>query len=158
MTLTRATRGFTLPELLIVVTILVVMLGAGLPSFTDFVRTQRVKTASFDLFSTLIQARNEAVTRNTDVTVAPVGGAWANGWTVSYTDADGNVVPVRTHDPVAGVGIDASLANLVYRGSGRLTPSATPATFELTTAGEAPAVRCINVDASGRPRTKVSAC
>lgn len=154
----RAIRGFTMPELLIVVTILVVLMGAGLPSFTGFMRSQRVKTASFDLFSTLVQARNEAVTRNTDVTVAPAGGAWANGWTVSYTDAGGNVVPVRTQDAVVAVAISASLANVVYRGSGRLAPSATPATFELSTTGEAPAVRCISIDPSGRPHSKVSTC
>jgi type IV fimbrial biogenesis protein FimT len=154
----RASRGFTLPELLIVVTIMVILLGAGLPSFTEFVRSQRVKTVSFDLFSTLVHARNEAVTRNASVTVAPVSGSWANGWTVSYTDSGGNTVALRTQDPVTNVTIDASLDTIVYRGSGRLTPSATPATFELSTAGDAPAVRCISIDPSGRPHTKVSTC
>src|SRR5205085_4951102 len=44
----RASRGFTLPELLIVVTVLAVMIAIGVPSFAEFIRNQRVKTASFE--------------------------------------------------------------------------------------------------------------
>jgi type IV fimbrial biogenesis protein FimT len=75
--------GFTLPELLIVVTVLGVLLAAGAPRLGDFMRNQRVRTASFDLFSSLVLARSEAITRNTRVAVEPAGGSWSNGWTVS---------------------------------------------------------------------------
>lgn len=151
----RSSRGFTLPELLIVMTILVVLMGVGLPSFGEFVRNQRVKTASFDLFSSLVLARNEAITRNASVTMAPTGGAWTNGWTVSYTDSGGNVVAVRTEDALANITI-AGPASVVYRGSGRLNGVVTP--FQLSAAGDTVISRCITIDLSGRPHTKAAAC
>ena len=91
----RSNRGFTLPELLIVLTVMSVLLGIGIPSFIEFMRNQRVKTASFDLFSTLVHARSEAITRNATITVAPVSSAWTNGWTV--TDAGGTVIRSMSH-------------------------------------------------------------
>src|SRR5205814_257434 len=82
----RASRGFTLPELLIVVTVMAVMVAIGVPSFAEFIRNQRVKTASFEVFASLVFARSEAITRNTSVTLTPSGANWANGWTVTYVD------------------------------------------------------------------------
>jgi type IV fimbrial biogenesis protein FimT len=152
----RADRGFTLPELLIVMTILVVLLGAGLPSFGEFVRNQRVKTASFDLFSSLVLARNEAITRNASVTMQPNGGAWTNGWTISYTDSGGNVVPIRVQDAIPNVAITGPGDDVVYRGSGRLTGAAV--SFELSATGSTVVTRCIRIDLSGRPNSKAATC
>ena len=39
--------------------------------------------AAFDLVADLDFARSEAIKRNGDVVVAPVGGSWNNGWTVA---------------------------------------------------------------------------
>ena len=97
----RRTHGFTLPELLIVITVLAILVAAGMPSFSEFMRNQRVKTASFDLYSTLVHARSEAITRNASVTIAPVSAAWTNGWTV--TDSGGTVI--RTMGAVTSVTI-----------------------------------------------------
>ena len=46
MTARHMARGFTLIELMIVVTLLAVMLGIAAPSFRDFMAGQRVKTAA----------------------------------------------------------------------------------------------------------------
>lgn len=149
----RAQRGFTLPELMIVITVLAVLLAAGLPSMAEFVRNQRVKTASFDLLSTLVYARSEAITRNATVKIEPLAvGSWASGWTVK--DAAGTVL--RTLDPTPNVTI-AGPANVEYRGSGRLVTAIAP-TFELTSTGSNVTARCISIDLSGRPTTKASAC
>lgn len=146
-------RGFTLPELMIVITVLAVMLAAGIPSLAEFVRNQRVKTASFELLSTLVFARSEAITRNATVKVAPVAAnAWTAGWTV--TDTAGTVL--RTFEPTPNVGI-AGPANVEFRGSGRLVTTAIP-TFELTSTGTNITSRCIRVDLSGRPTTKATTC
>ena len=144
--------GFTLPELLIVVTVLVVLAGAGIPAFSEFVRNQRVKTASFDLFSTLVMARSEAITRNASVTVAPISSAWTNGWTV--TDAGGTVI--RTASAVSNMTITGP-TSVVYRGSGRLNAASMPS-FQLSATGSAVTTRCISIDLSGRPSTKAAAC
>jgi type IV fimbrial biogenesis protein FimT len=149
---TTRERGFTLPEVLIVIVVVGVLIGAGVPSFGEFLRNQRVKTASFELFSSLVVARSEAITRNLTVTMAPIGGAWTNGWTI----ADSGGVVIRTQDPVPSIAI-AGPASVVYGGSGRLTAASAPQ-FQLTAAGSSVVSRCIRIDLSGRPVSKAAAC
>jgi len=144
-------RGFTITELLIVVTIAGILMAAALPAYNDFVRNQRVKTASFDLFSSLVYARSEAVTRNGSVTVTPTGGNWASGWTV--TEAGGTTL--RSQEALPSITITGP-ASVVYAGTGRL--SAAVGTFTVTTTGTGITTRCITIDLSGRPVTKASAC
>jgi len=145
-------RGFTLPEVLIVCATLAVLLAAGAPHLGDFMRNQRVKTASFDLFSSLVLARSEAITRNTRVTVTPAGGAWANGWTV--TETGGQVL--RRQEPVPDVTINGP-ATVVYVESGRLNAASWPE-FHLTATGQGVVQRCIRIDLSGRPVSRATPC
>jgi type IV fimbrial biogenesis protein FimT len=147
----RRLRGFTLTELMIVVTILGTLVVLALPNYTQFVRNQRVKTASFEIFSSLVQARSEAITRNASVTITPVSSNWANGWTV--TDAGGAVL--RRQDALVAVTV-AGPASVVYNSSGRLGSAA--GSFELNATGTGITVRCITLDLSGRPVTKAAAC
>lgn len=150
---TRAACGFTLPELLIVVVVLGVLLTLGVPSFTSFIRNQRVKTASFDLLASLTLARSEAIVKNAAVTLTPAGGAWTNGWTISYVDGGGSTVTLRSQEAVPGITINGP-TSVVYRGSGRIN-AASAAQFELTGTN---ANRCITVDLSGRPVSKATTC
>lgn len=152
MVRTRAAAGFTLPELLIVLTVLAVLMAAGLPSFGEFVRNQRLKTASFDLFSTLVLARSEAINRNASVTVTPAAGGWGGGWTVTAT---GGTV-LRSQEAIPDVTI-AGPGTVVYTGSGRLSGGATQQ-FQLTATGANVVNRCITIDLSGRPVTKATTC
>jgi type IV fimbrial biogenesis protein FimT len=149
----RGARGFTLPELLIVLIVLGVLLTLGVPSFTSFIRNQRVKNASFDLFASLTLARSEAIVKNTAVTLTPAGGAWTNGWTISYVDGGGSTVTLRSQEAIPGITINGP-TNVVYRGSGRINAASAPQ-FELTGTN---ANRCITVDLSGRPVSKASTC
>lgn len=152
----RANRGFTLPELLIVTTVLAVLLAMGVPAFVDMVRNQRVKSASFDLFSSLSVARSEAILRNTQVTVTPSSTSnWANGWRITYVDGT-STITVRESGSMPNITISGP-TTLVYRGSGRLNGTST-AQFELTASGTNVTTRCIRVDLSGRPFTKATAC
>jgi len=154
----HASRGFTLPELMIVLTIMAILIAAAVPSFAEFIRNQRVKTASFDLFSSLVMARSEAIARNTTVTLTPTSTTnWANGWTISYVDASsGSTVRLRDHSAMPELTITGP-TSLVYRGSGRLSGTATPQ-FALTASGTTIISRCIDVDLSGRPVSKAAAC
>jgi len=147
----RRMHGFTLTELMIVVTVFGVLVGLALPNYNQFVRNQRVKTASFEVFSSLMQARSEAITRNASVTMAPVSGNWANGWTV--TDAGGTVL--RQQQALTAVTLQGP-TNVIYNGSGRL--SSASGSFELTATGSGITSRCITIDLSGRPVTKAAAC
>lgn len=154
----RQSRGFTLPELMIVITILAVLMGAGVPAFAEFIRNQRVKTASFDLFSSLVAARSEAITRNTTVTLTPASATdWAGGWKITYVNAtSGSTVTLRDQSAMPNISITGP-TSLIYRGSGRLSGTATPQ-FQLTASGTTVVTRCVSVDLSGRPVSKAAAC
>src|SRR5690242_18883734 len=79
----RSVRGFTLVELMTVVSILAVMLGILAPSFSDILTSQQAKGMTYDLTSDLMLARNEALKRNVSISITPAGGSWAQGWTVA---------------------------------------------------------------------------
>jgi type IV fimbrial biogenesis protein FimT len=148
----RRAGGFTLPELLIVVTVLAVLLAAGAPQLGDFMRNQRVKTASFDLFSSLVLARSEAITRNTRVAVEPASGSWSNGWVVS--ELGGTVIHQQQAVPDIAI---AGPSAVVYAESGRLNSASSPE-FALTASGGGVVYRCIRIDLSGRPVSKAEPC
>ena len=145
-----AARGFTLIEAMIVVAIAAVLTMVALPNFTQFIRDQRIKSASFEIFSTLTLARSEAVLRNTSITITPTGGTtnWANGWEVTA----GTEV-IRKQDPFSSITMTGP-TSIVYTGSGRV--SGTAATVEMSASGAT--TRCVSIDLSGRPVSKATAC
>jgi type IV fimbrial biogenesis protein FimT len=91
----RKTGGFTLIELMIVLAVVAVMVGAGAPAMTSMIRSIQLTNASNDLLWGLFMARSEAVKRKSRVVVcksadgivcAQVGG-WEQGWLV-FQDND----------------------------------------------------------------------
>lgn len=150
--LRRAARGFTAIELMVVVAIVAILTAFAAPYMGQMIRKQRLRTTSFDVFSSLTLARSEAIKRNVSVTVAPVGGDWTKGWTV--TDANGNVL--RTQGAVDNLAIDGPI-NVVYTGTGRLSLGVLPFSID-TMIGSNTVYRCVSVDLSGRPVSKESAC
>lgn len=149
----RVMAGFTLVETIMVVTVLAILVAVAAPSFSTLILSQRVKNASFDVFSSLSYARSEAITRNTTVTVTPTVGSWSNGWTVTEP-ATGTVL--RTQNAVSGISITGP-ASVSYNGMGRLNAAAT--SFSLTgTSLSASNLRCISIDLSGRPVVKTGTC
>jgi prepilin-type N-terminal cleavage/methylation domain-containing protein len=102
-------RGFTLVEVLVVMTITAILLAFAIPSFQTMIRNNRISSASNSLLAAMDLARSEAVRRSTVVTVCrstnpeavgPVcssaanGGYaandWASGWIV-FAKAAGNL-------------------------------------------------------------------
>jgi type IV fimbrial biogenesis protein FimT len=144
-------RGFTLIELMIVVTLLAVMLGIGIPSFQGFIAGQRVKTAAYDFATALLVARSEAIKRNTAVTISQTG-SWIGGWTVAAggttfatQQALSNVTVTTNPNPTTSV---------VYQGNGRIASSLT---FQFSGTGTS-SVRCVSVNVSGTPNTTTTSC
>ena len=56
--------GFTLIETLMTVGVSVILLGVSAPDFTEFVKTNRVRSTSDSLFTSLQQARQQAIGTN----------------------------------------------------------------------------------------------
>jgi type IV fimbrial biogenesis protein FimT len=91
----RNSRGFTLLELMVAVTILAILLGWGVPTFREFTRNNTVITAQNDLVTSLSLARSEALRRNQPVTVCASPDAencgdeadWPIGW-IAFIDRD----------------------------------------------------------------------
>lgn len=162
----RKDRGFTMIELIITVLILGILTTMALPSFRNFIASQRIKSASFDLMSMVSLARSEAIKRNTNVTVTPAGGNWQNGWTVAAganTLGTQNALTGLTIDCWVGAASTACPANITYANNGRLDPVSSPSPFpsfrifnviDTTSAN----TRCINIDLSGRPNSKKGNC
>ncbi|HXV12310.1 MAG TPA: GspH/FimT family pseudopilin [Burkholderiales bacterium] len=148
----RAALGFTITETMLAVAVLAILVGLAAPGFKEIILSQAVKTASFDLFSHLLVARSEAITRNTTVTVTPAGGNWANGWTI--TDSGGETV--RQQDRFAQV-IIAGPGSITFNGAGRLTTGSTSLSL-MANGGQASHNRCIEIDLGGRPASKKGAC
>lgn len=144
--------GFTLIELLITISIIGILSSIALPSFREFVGGQRVKTASFEIFSSLAYARSEAIKRNAEVTVTPASGGWQNGWAMT---AGGSTLNQQA--AFSGVTITGPAVNIIYNGSGRLKASATPFSISSSTSAST-SPRCISIDLSGRPNSKIGAC
>src|SRR5262245_58381829 len=60
-------RGFTVIEVVIVITIAGLLLAAALPSAGTWIRNSRIRTAAESISTGLQKARNEAVRRNQNV-------------------------------------------------------------------------------------------
>ena len=88
-------RGFTLVELMTVVSIVSVLLGVCAPSFSEFLATQQAKGLTYDLMSDLILARNEALKRNASVSLARGGAGWQYGWTMSAVASGEQLEPAQ---------------------------------------------------------------
>lgn len=143
--------GFTLTELMITLALATTLMAIALPSFREFMVEQRIKTASFDIMSTLSLARSEALKRNADVIVTQATGGWQNGWTVA---AGG--IPLSQQAAFSGLAI-AGPASLSYNSSGRINGTAPSfGISDSSTASVSP--RCIRLDPSGQPNSKVGAC
>ena len=139
-------NGFTIVEAMIVVAVLAILAGVAAPSMTRMVVNQQLKAAGYDVASSMSLARSEALTRNVNVTVAPTGGSWTNGWTI--TEAGGGTVLLRqqayTRIVLTGP------ANVVFNGDGR--PNSTATTFGATSSETTTDnYRCVRLRPNGRP-------
>ena len=150
----RSARGFTAVELMIVVVIVAILTAMAAPWMGQMVRTQRLRTSSFDVLASLQLARSEAIKRNVAVTMAANSGSdWSTGWTV--TDANGNVLK---RQGVTDTTTMTGPTTIVFNGTGRLN-GAVPA-FDLHSQVDdhTTLFRCITVDLSGRAVSKEAAC
>lgn len=148
----RAYAGFTMIEMLVAIGIVGILLAIAGPALSGMAASQQVRSASHDIYSTLTQARSEALTRNALVTVAPVGGDWAQGWTV--TEAGGTVL--RRQSAYSRVSLSGP-AQVIFSGEGRPSSTAIPFAFAAPDIA-ADAYRCVRLRLNGRSSMSRGAC
>ncbi len=102
-------RGFNLLELMVAITVLGVLLGIGVPSFTQMMRTNRLAEQSNSLVAALSYARSEAVKRGFRVSACPgagnacTGGTDWNAGILVFTDDTGTTGTLDGADAVGAV-------------------------------------------------------
>jgi type IV fimbrial biogenesis protein FimT len=131
-------RGFTLPELMLVLAVAAILLALAAPDLRDLVRRQQLKAAAADLFTAVDLARTQALARGTRVVLAPrkatgdaAGADWRTGWIVYVdVDEDGRRGPadllIAEHGPLApGMAVATAFTGrappeyIAYNGAGR---------------------------------------
>lgn len=136
-------RGFTLIELMIVLVIVAILITVGIPSLTEFVARQRMRTTVSDLVSDVAFARAEAIKESRQVIMERLPGGttstWKDGWRIC-ADLNRNATcdagEIRkTTEPVDGrLKVCSQTATfrdrIVFRPDGRLVLAAAPAANE----------------------------
>jgi type IV fimbrial biogenesis protein FimT len=167
----RVSRGFTLIELMVAISIVAILLAIALPSFQGTIRSNRLATTTNEFISSIALARSEAIRSSRGAAVCAstngtaCGGTWNDGWLV-WADADGDAAIdsgetiVRYAQGHANLNLTASgsATSIVFNGRGAATstpvftlqPSSCPAGQQL--------VNTLTVNGSGQIKTSKSAC
>lgn len=146
-------RGFTLVELLITLTVGAILLGAVGPSFFDMLSNNRLVSTANTVLGTMNAARSRAITHGSTVTVTATGGNWSNGWTI--TEAG---VLLKTFPAIPPTQtITSALATFDYTPTGTVNP-AVGGTWTLCDNRTAETGRTIDISRTGRPSVSEVAC
>jgi type IV fimbrial biogenesis protein FimT len=140
----QVSRGFTLPELMVVLAIAGVILGIGAPNFNRFRANSRLTGAANDFLTSIQSARTEAVKRGIPVAMCPSSApddadaecsalADAEGWIV-FADPNNDCLRDATVDEEEllrgewfgndAVRIDSSGTCISFAATGFLQPEA----------------------------------
>ncbi len=100
----RQAAGFSLIELIVVLSILAILLGIAIPNVQDFLVNYRASAQANDLIADIAYARGEAARLGRSVRVV-ADGDWEDGWFVGIDiDGNGSVAGaneiLRQHGPV----------------------------------------------------------
>lgn len=148
----RTLSGFTLIELMVTLSVLVILLTLAVPSFQEFIRGQRVKTTSFDVFAALTFTRSEALKRNGDVTITPVSSNWSNGWNITSA-----ATTLRSQASQPTSVVLTGPASITFGRDGRANANTT-IQVDANPSAASISSRCISIDLSGRPNSKKGTC
>jgi type IV fimbrial biogenesis protein FimT len=144
----NATRGLTLIELMVGLTIAAFLLMAAAPFFGDYIRNSRLREAGNALLSEALFAQSEAIKRNSAVRLSTSGAA------LQVIDLSAPNPPLR--ERTLSGSVTAPVATLDFGTEGRPVPFGTAGAINLSMTGETCSddTRCpgLRVDAGGATR------
>lgn len=150
-----ATAGFTLVELLVTMTIIVIMVSIGVPMYGQFTQQSALSGASAELVASIHEVRSRAVAERRAMNVqrldaGAVAGDWSNGWQMVRV-ADGAVLQeVNRQDRAGSVRVVEAGNNneMVFSKEGRTTGDFSFSVCDAAVAGETG--RTVSVTVLGR--------
>ena len=160
MLMRKRQSGFTLIELMIVISIAGVVTAMALPYMRDIILNQRIRAAVTEAHLSLLLARSEAIKRNANIVVEKSGATWDLGWKVKV-EADDTVL--RTNDALKDIVIDCNT-------DADTATEACPALITFTRTGRPTSMleyrfyiadntkilmRCVNITLSGQPHVAI---
>ena len=155
--------GFTLLELMTVLSIIAIVTTMAYPSFKETMRRNKIEAASAELLNALMLARSEAVKGNIDITLCQStnatgcsgGSDWHLGWIIRRGPVGGAVLGAKDSAPgqiiIRSKTGSTSQSQLIYKPNGR-TSSTSSQFFTICANDSAQAAKKIVIDPSGRPR------
>ena len=159
-----ASTGFTLIELMVVISVAGVLTALAVPAFKSFIMNDRDAAQINSLVASFNYARNEAVKQNiaggitvcasTDALICS-GTAWSGGWIVWNSNLTGcsnaKCVPLQTVPALAGANTvtatGAATTGIVFASSGMVTA---PGAIKICDSRGATYAHNVEVNATGR--------
>lgn len=164
----RRADGFTLLEVLMVIAIMGILMAVVVPGVKTLLNTQKMKSATFDLVTTAMLARSEAIkwggASASSISIVAPSNNFSNGWCIAFTSTtpcslstpDDGVMQIIK--PTAGItyAYQGSAAPIVYTRTGRLAGGAAVQVL-VTDVDNFATPRCVKFDTNGNASVRVMA-
>jgi type IV fimbrial biogenesis protein FimT len=169
VTARRRAVGFTLIEVLVVVAIMGVVLAIGVPGVQSLLNTQKMKSATFDLVTTTMFARSEAIkwggASSSSISIAAPSNNFNSGWCIVFTSStacslsapgDGVMQVIKATSGVTYT-YQGTAAPITFTRTGRLSGGTSVKFLVADTDPHPVPPRCVTIDTTGNATVRVLA-
>ncbi len=161
----RRADGFTLLEVMVVIAIMGILMAVGVPGIKTLLNVQKMKSATFDLVTTAMLARSEAIkwsgASGSSISIVAPSNNFSNGWCIVFTSAtacstsapDDGVMQIIKPTANMTYVYQGTAAPIVFTRTGRLA-GGVPVTLRVTDIDNYATPRCVTFDINGNARVR----